>query len=216
MLLALAGCAAPPPRITAGEGPGLAEVHLIARDWHTDIGLPVDALEPPLATLAAGWPGARYLVFGFGERAYLLSRNRSLADMLMALLPGPGAMLVTGLSVRPAEAFGAANVVVLTVSRAGLGRLQRFLWDSFEREAGGRVRRLADGPYPGSIFFASAATYSAAYTCNTWTADALAQAGLPVTATGVAFAGQVMEQGRRAASMAGAGGAMRLAPSPVE
>jgi hypothetical protein len=61
--------------------------------------------------------------------------------------------------------------------------------------------RIADGPYPGSLFYASSGTYSGFYTCNTWTADALRVGGLPVSSDGVLFAGQVMDRARRAASL---------------
>ncbi|MBX9701760.1 MAG: DUF2459 domain-containing protein, partial [Acetobacteraceae bacterium] len=181
---------------TVAIGPASEPVHVVTRDWHSDIGLGVSDLRGRLADLAARWPGARSLVFGFGERAYLLSRDRSLADMAMALVPGPGAMLVTGLSTLPAEAFGGEAVVTLGVTPAGMGRLQAYLEESFEWAADGTPRRLLDGPYAGAVFYGSAMTYSAAFTCNTWTAEALAQAGLPVRVGGVLFAGQVMAQAR--------------------
>jgi uncharacterized protein (TIGR02117 family) len=190
----------------------VAALHLVSRDWHTDIGLPVATLDGRIARLVAEtWPGARHVVFGFGERAFLLSRNRSLADMVMALFPGPGALLVTGLSTTPAEAFGPEAVVVLPLTREELDALLGFLEASFAWDAEGRPWRLASGPYPGALFFASDLTYSAAYTCNTWTADGLAQAGLPVSPEGVLFAGQVMARGREAAEALGAATAIDAA-----
>ena len=199
-LLATAGCATrPPPPLGAADAPASEVVFLVQRDWHTDIGLAVADLQGDLATLGARWPGASHLVLGFGERAYLLSRHRSLADMAMALVPGPGAMLVTGLSVAPSAAFGAADALALRVTSEGFARLQRYLAESFEWEADGAPRRLADGPYAGAEFYGAALTYSAGFTCNTWVAEALAQAGLPVRVRGVLFAGQVMEQARRLA-----------------
>ena len=188
----------PPPAAIAG--PATETVHLVRRGWHTDIGLAVPDLHGRLAALAADWPGASHLVLGFGERAYLLSPYRSLADMAMALLPGPGAMLVTGLSVPPVEAFGAADTLTLRVSAEGMARLQRYLAESFEWEADGAPRRLAEGPYAGARFYGAALRYSAGFTCNTWAAEALAQAGLPVRVDGVVFAHQVLEQARRLAA----------------
>ena len=37
-------------------------------------------------------------------------------------------------------------------------------------------------------------TYNLGHTCNTWTVEALHVAGLPVTTSGVVFAGQVLDQ----------------------
>jgi hypothetical protein len=179
--------------------PATELIFVVQRDWHIDIGLAVADLQGDLATLGARWPGASHLVIGFGERAYLLSRHRSLADMAMALVPGPGAMLVTGLSVPPTTAFGEADALALRVTPEGFARQQRYLAESFEWDPDGSPRRLADGPYAGAEFYGAALTYSAGFTCNTWAAEALAQAGLPVRVRGVLFAGQVMEQARRMA-----------------
>jgi hypothetical protein len=61
------------------------------------------------------------------------------------------------------------------------------------------LQRLAEGPYPGSEFYASPATYDAFYTCNTFAAEALGAAGLPIASGGVIFAEQVMGPSRRLA-----------------
>lgn len=193
-----AGCASRPAPVSPARGPATGTIFAVQRDWHTDIGVMVGDLHGPLAPLAADWPGARSLVIGFGERAYLMSRNRALADMAMALLPGPGALLVTGLSVRPDEAF--PEVVPLGVDDDGMARLQRALAASFERDEAGTPRQLREGPYRGAAYYGATLRYSAAFTCNTWTAELLREAGLPIQVTGVIFAGQVMEQVRRVAT----------------
>jgi hypothetical protein len=119
--------------------------------------------------------------------------------MLAALAPGPGALLVTALRDTPQSAFPAEDVVVLRVSTRGLARLIDFIAESFERPTDGVLHAIADGPYPGSLFYASTRTYSAGYTCNTWTAEALQTAGLPVHSAGVVFADEVADQARRIA-----------------
>jgi Protein of unknown function (DUF2459) len=65
----------------------------------------------------------------------------------------------------------------------------------------------APGPYPGSGYFNAVPRYSAFHTCNTWAAEALKAAGLPVRSRGVALAGQLWRQSRRldAASLHAAG-----------
>ena len=80
------------------------------------------------------------------------------------------------------------------LSTAGLDRLSNYIWAAFEKSDGGTPRRLAAGPEPGSVFYAATGTYSATYTCNTWTAEGLRVGGLPVTPAGVVFASQVTDQ----------------------
>jgi hypothetical protein len=76
------------------------------------------------------------------------------------------------------------------------------LWQEFEQLSGGQAMKLAGGPYPGSTFYAAHDTYSAVFTCNTWTASVLRSGGLPMPVTGVLFAGQVMGAARWIASQA--------------
>lgn len=199
--LPLAGCAALPP---PDPGPRIAEIAVVDRGWHTDIALPVGAvpLHPWLAGLAAGFPGMTTMVLGFGDRGWLLDGDRSPLAPLRALLPGPGAVLLTALSAPPEAAFGPGQVVRLPLTAGQMDRLQQFLAGSLDRRwrlPDGRWQALAEGPYPGSVFHASPIVYSAAYTCNTWTADALAAARLPVHATGVVLAEQAMAWARQAA-----------------
>jgi hypothetical protein len=176
---------------------GVDRIYVIDRGWHTDIGLPVAALRGKLALVAASFPGATTLTVGFGDRVYLLERDTNFFDMLRALLPGKAALLVTGLRAPPEAAFGADNVVTLAIAKPQLDALEGSLAGYFATDGAGQPLRLADGPYPGSLFFASDATYDAFHTCNTWTAEMLRAGGYPVSTTLVIFAPQVMAEARR-------------------
>ena len=201
----LAACSATrATRRADATGPRTRAVHLVARGWHTDVDLPADRLPPSLLPLACDFPGASHFLFGFGERAYWTRPDPGSMDALAALVPGPGVILVTALRVPPEAAFAAEDVVALPVAEDGLDRLAAHL--AAELREGGQVRRLADGPYPGSRFYATSRRYSAAYTCNTWTADALQIAGTGVAASGVLFAGQLMDRARIVARRAGSAG----------
>ncbi|MBL6078065.1 DUF2459 domain-containing protein [Belnapia sp. T18] len=204
--LPLAGCAALP---LPDPGPRVAGIAVVERDWHTDIALPVGPapLHPALAALAADFPGMTTMVFGFGDRRWLLDRDRSPLALLRALLPGAGAILLTALAAPPEAAFGPDHIVRLPLTAGQMKRLQEYLAGSLDqgrRLPGGRWQALAEGPYPGSVFLASPIIYSAGYTCNTWTAHALAAAGLPIDPAGVVFAGQAMAWARQAAEVLGA------------
>jgi hypothetical protein len=199
-IAALGDCGALPPPVPVAAGPAEATLTVIDRGWHTDIGFPAEEVTGRLAAVTRGFLAARTVAFGFGERDYMLGGDRGVIDMLRALAPGPGVMLVTLSRAPPAEAFGAGNVVTLSLSREALGRVLGFIWHDMEQDAAGLPRRVAGSSDPGSVFYASSATYSATYTCNTWAADALASAGLPVSASGVVFAGQLMDRVRAVAA----------------
>jgi hypothetical protein len=80
----------------------------------------------------------------------------------------------------------------LHVSRAGIDRLEAAIWQELELSIAKQPIILADGPYPGSLFYAARNLYWGLYTCNTWTAEMLRAGGVAMPSTGVLFAGQVM------------------------
>ena len=88
-------------------------IFVARRDWHIDIGFAAADLGAPLDTLIAQFPGVRYLFFGFGDRHYLMAKSQNVPAMLRALWPGPGLMLITGLSADPTQAFGVDQVIEL-------------------------------------------------------------------------------------------------------
>jgi hypothetical protein len=173
------------------------------RGWHIDIGFAVEELAPPLSSLVSGFPGVRYVLIGFGDRRYLTAKHRYAPVMLRALWPGPGMLLVTALRASPAAAFPSAHVVEVSLPLPALLQIQSFVWQSLSRDAQTALVTAAEGrgppaglpgPYPGSIFLASRDTYSALHTCNTWVAEALGEAGMPVHSEGVVFAAQLWTQ----------------------
>jgi uncharacterized protein (TIGR02117 family) len=183
------------PSPTYREAPvGGFTIFLVAAGWHTEIVLPVDAIHAPLQAVTPEFPGARYLSFGWGERNYYMARSPTVGDAMSALFPGPAVLLVTPLYSPPRESRADAQVFELGLSTAGLERLSSYLWTAFEKSGDGTPRRLAAGPAPGSAFYAATGTYSASYTCNTWTAEGLRVGGVPVSPAGVVFVGQLTDQ----------------------
>jgi hypothetical protein len=180
----------PPP----DQGPPVATVTVIGRGWHTDIGLAAGPGLGPLRAFEEEFPGARFFLFGFGEREYLEARDTTPWLLLRALFPSEGLVLVTALNASPAEAFADYRVIERPVSREGLARLTHFIAASIEWLPEGRPRLEAEGPYDGSLFYASPTTYDLFDTCNTWTARGLRAAGLRVMAAGVVTDAQVLDQ----------------------
>jgi hypothetical protein len=186
---------------------------------------------PALDPILARFPGATFLVFGFGDQHYLMSAHRGLPDLLGALWPGGGLVLVTGLRSPPGAAFGEPNVRAILLDADGLGRARDFISASMRRSGYAPAldesprsgsppsepglsgpQPYAPGPYPGSLYFLATARYSALYTCNTWVADVLASAELPVRSRGIVFAWQVWQQVR---GLAASGGEVNDRAAPI-
>jgi uncharacterized protein (TIGR02117 family) len=201
--LALAACSSAPPRDTAiapaAEVGSPITIYVIKRSWHTDIGFDVADLHPPLATLRPALPEAHYLLFGFGDKHYLLNRGNSFEGMVGAVWPGEGLVLMTGVEGTPEQAFGVAGVTRLRVSEAQAEKLEEFVWNTLATHDGSATA-LAPGPYDQSLYYQSTQRYSGLHTCNTWTAAGLRSAGLPIHSFGVEFSWQVWPQVRRLTS----------------
>jgi hypothetical protein len=181
------------PAASATTAPSATTViFVVRRGWHIDIGFDVADIAPPLDALATEFPGVRYLFFGFGDRRYLLANHRNPPVLLAALWPGPGMLLATGLMSSPQDAFGANQVIALTVGVSQARDAQDFIWKSVDQKSS-----YAPGPYAGSLYFTATQKYSGFHTCNTWAAELLAAAGLPVHQRGVVFASQLWAQVRR-------------------
>ena len=183
--------------------PASGVIYVVRRGWHVDVGFAADTLEPPLERIARAFPGAKYLIFGFGDRHYLLARNGHGSGSVAAVWPGRALILVTALRSSPEAAFGAAHVIAVGATPQRLHAAQDFVARAIDGDgtsAGETPPVLAPGPYEGSEFFSARARYSAFHTCNTWVAEALQSAGFQIRSTGVIFAGQLWRRTRRAAA----------------
>jgi hypothetical protein len=123
-----------------------------------------------------------------------MAQNPGIVDLLRTAAPGPAVMLVIPLQASPESVFGVSNAFSIHAPQEGIQRLSQFLWEYLVADEQGSPRRVGTGPYPQSVFYASAGTYDLGHTCNTWTAEALRTAGLSVNASGVLFAGQLLDQ----------------------
>lgn len=198
----LVGCRST-PLPTYQEAPSdRVTTYLIAVGWHTEIALPIHAIHDPLRAVTPDFPSSQYLSFGWGERKYYMARSPTFDDAMSALFPGPAVLLVTPLYRPPRDSRASAQVFEISLSTAGFDRLSNYVWAAFEKSGDGRPHRLAAGPEPGSVFYGATGTYSATYTCNTWTTEGLRVGGIPVTPAGVVFASQVTEQLRSLGSRA--------------
>ncbi len=169
--------------------------------WHTEIVVPTAPIEGPLAGIAALFPGARTLSFGFGKRSFMTLNDPGVLAFVAGAVPGVATVRVIGLVDEPGRVYP-GRVIEVPLQPQAWSRLETFLSDAIVRGPGGAPVPVATEPgyaAPGR-FFAATQGYSLAYTCNAWSGDSLHAAGLPVPGD-VVFAGGAM---RAAAAVQGA------------
>jgi len=177
--------------------PSDAEVPIgvVDEGWHTGLIVPAEAVGPSLAGLRHWFPEARYLVFGWGNRDFYKATNPGAGMAIAALFPSRSIVFVQALRGFPKKALAPdMDVRWLCVSRTGIRKLDVFLENYIKKGPHGELISVAPGLLPHSQFFASTGTYDAFHTCNTWTAQTLHVAGLPIGAGGVMFARQVISE----------------------
>ncbi len=135
-------------------------------------------------------------MFGYGKRTFMIAPAHTIGEWIIGPFPGPAAIEVSAVTTDAATAYGADHVLTLGLPPGGGARLSAYLWQALALDRAGRPIRIADGNWPGSLFYAAAQPYALSHTCNRWTAAALAAAGLPVDPNGVIFAGQVDSEAR--------------------
>jgi Protein of unknown function (DUF2459) len=175
-------------------------VVLLDHGWHTDIGVPAEELSGPLAVFRDIFPGAKTLVFSYGKRTFLMAPAHTWSEYLLGPLPGPAAIMVTGLSVPGDQAYGPDPALIFHLPKGGAERLSNFIWQEIIRDEAGKPRLIDRGPFPGSLFYAATTGYALNRTCNEWSALALGAAGLDIDPSGVVLASQLMTRARRLSS----------------
>jgi hypothetical protein len=180
----------PLPSITLP--PGSDSVDVFVADWgyHTSILVP----QPP--GLGLGPPNdanAAYLEYAWGDRSFYMESNfwphRLFATLL---LPTESVTYVVGWPRAPRMSDGMRHLWARRIARPELARL----YTSLE----GSIRRAPDGgrspPHPSARgyrgrFYPAHGVYLYWYSCNRWTVERLAAAGLGRSGAGVIVPTQV-------------------------
>jgi uncharacterized protein (TIGR02117 family) len=185
-VLLVAGTLIPRPLFGDPEsGPANRRILVISNPIHTDIAIPLDpdvlARFDPLrrAGIKANLPGASYLVFGWGSRAFYIE-TPTWADLKAGPLLSALTLDASVMHVAVAGAIDETQHPVrgFDVTDAEFERLLDFVEASFQTGPNGPIW-IADTAY-GELdgFFEANGQFTAILGCNTWTAAALREAGL--------------------------------------
>lgn len=168
----------------AGHAP-TRTILVLANPIHTDIAIAIDDATRErfafieAAGLPAAHPEARWLVFGWGGRAFYLE-----TPTWSELKPGPlFKALTVDRAVMHVAVAGAIDpshpdVTAFQITGSGHERLLGFISASFSPRDGQPVHIAGAGYGDNDAFFEAEGRFNAVVGCNTWTARALREAGL--------------------------------------
>jgi len=176
-------------------------IYVVSHGWHTGIVIANKDLSPDLAFIKKQLGNFAYYEFGWGDKGFYQADKITAKIALNAIFrPTPSVMHVVGLSNAPHQVFLHSETIELNISKQGLAALNEKLVSSFQYEKG-NAQATRTGLYGKSLFFTGQGRYYLTNTCNTWTAEVLETAGLPVEATLTLTASSVMWQAQQAADL---------------
>ena len=152
-------------------------IYLLSNGWHTEVIIRNDeALRQKLPELLGG-TDAKYFSFEWGDAGYYPARNPGFQLLAHALLiRSPSLLHVTGIDRAPDEFYASSQVIALRIEEPSLLALTDYISKSFDRRTQPAV--ALQGRYPHSWFYEAKGHFHAFNNCNTWTANALVEAGI--------------------------------------
>jgi len=195
--------AVPPPGPTPGE-PVFA-VYVIPQGFHTGIAIRRADIPAPLIPEAEDFPATVYLEMGWGDWNFYQAVEPGVFTLLgAAFVPSASVLHVVGVERTLDERFPAMERQRLNLGARQFAALATFLHESFLRNGAPRAAAIGPGHRRNSLFYPATGTFHAFNNCNTWVAQALAAAGLPIGRPLPITADQLMERVRPLATAAGA------------
>ena len=180
------------------------DVYVVNHGWHTGIILPLRDFDPQRTLGTAYFNNRNWIEIGWGDAAFYQARGDDVWLGIRALLtPTDAVMHVHGFLSPPMENFRHSEVLRVALSETGYRRLIARLKANFDRDPDGRAVPVKGGLYGVSYFYKAMGSYSILYTCNSWTADVLAVAGVDIDPDASKRASSVMAQLRDERSRCG-------------
>jgi uncharacterized protein (TIGR02117 family) len=194
-LLIVSGCSTKPHVVETTEitVDSSVRIYVVRHGWHTGFVIPSEVIQSRLPELAERFGETPYMEFGWGDRAYYQSADKSLGITLRAVLwPSDAIVYTRAIPDQPRDYYPDAKVETLCLESRQFALLVNFIENSFYRDAAGDIVFSQDGLLENSLFFKGTGEYYLLNTCNTWTARGLKSAELEISPAFKVQAGSVM------------------------
>jgi uncharacterized protein (TIGR02117 family) len=190
------GCARPIAGLHRdAEGEKLRSVLIVNHGWHSAIVTKKADTSPKVLPEVRDFPEAEFLAIGWGDRDYYQAPDPGLGLALKAAFWSSGSVLhVAGFKGAAENYFPRAEIFEIFISDKAFQRLIQFIADTFSRPDIAPPVEIRPGLYPDSRFYPATGRFHLLRTCNTWVAEALRAAGLPITPAYAFTAGNLSYQ----------------------
>ncbi len=169
------------PRGTRNGVAITADVFVVHDNWHSAILVRIADLTPETLPEIKDFPGAEYLEFSFGDREYFPHPDPGLGLALKAAFWSSGSILhVVGMGGNPAVSYPNAQVIRIGLAAGPFRQLVGFVSGTFFRKRPDAPGEALPGLSANARFYLAQGKFGILRTCNTWVAEALDAADLPI------------------------------------
>ena len=178
-----------------GEEKLVRTVFIVHDTWHAAIVIKKGDIPAVVLPELRDFPSAEYLEFSWGDRDYFPAPDSGLGLALKAAFWSSGSILhVVEFKGAVQNAYPGAEIIEIPLSEEGFQRLVKFISDTFSRPHPPAPAEARPGLFSNGRFYAAEGKFSLFRTCNTWVAEALSAAGLPIRPSHVITAGNLSDQ----------------------
>jgi uncharacterized protein (TIGR02117 family) len=178
-----------------GDGKNVRTVFIVHDAWHAAIVIKKVDIPAVVLPELRDFPSAEYLEFSWGDRDYFPAPDGGLGLALKAAFWSSGSILhVVGFKDAVQNAYPNAEIIEIPLSEEGFQRMVKFIADTFSRPHPPTPAEARPGLFSNGRFYAAEGKFSLFRTCNTWVAEALSAAGLPIRPSHAITAGNLSDQ----------------------
>jgi uncharacterized protein (TIGR02117 family) len=170
-------------------------LYVVHDSWHAALVLNKNDLSERELPELADFSTAQLIEFSWGDQDYFPNPNSGALTAIRAAFWSSGSVLhLVGFAGEVKAFYPGAEILRLDISSRAFDPLVDFIAQSFRRPVSGRPAPASAGLFPYSRFYPATRQFSLLRTCNTWIAEALASAGLPLSPSLVITAGSLSRQ----------------------
>jgi uncharacterized protein (TIGR02117 family) len=167
-------------------------VFVVHDNWHSAILVKTSDLSSKSLPEIRDFAGADYLEFSWGDREYFPHPDPGMGLALKAAFWSSGSIIhVVGVRGNPATLYPNAEVITIAMSAGQFQRLVQFVSETFVRVHAESASEALPGLSENARFYLAQGKFSIFRTCNTWVAEALQAAKLPINPAWVITAGSL-------------------------
>ncbi len=162
----------------------LCTVRVFAFGWHSGIVLDMNEIPKADQPYFSLFARHRWVEISWGDDAFYRNQNKTFSWPLAIraiVWPTKSVLHVVGYDMPPHAIYGMARVQKIPVDARKFRHLLKFVTSYFTGDSAVPYDIVERGLYGDSWFLKSKRKYVFPFTCNVWTAQALKEAGLPLT-----------------------------------